>query len=117
MVHRHHVELVGAGRADGSQPAAVIFHGEVEVSVTYLEGRPDLLLIDELLRLRLAVGRRGCSVVLRHPCPRLLELLELLGVIDLFARTPASAREMGREAEGDEELRVEEVVQPGDPPA
>lgn len=98
-----------------SRSVVVVLDGEVEVSVMHLDQCPDLGLVDELLRLRLAAGRLDCSVVLHNPCPRLLELLELVGVVDLFAGTPGSAREPGRETEGGEELRSQEVVQPGDP--
>lgn len=89
--------------------------GAGEVAWTVVVGRmvgrrPDLALLDALARLQLAARRLGCSIRLRNPCPELCELLDLVG-------EPGSALEAGREAEGGEQLGVEEVVEPGDPPA
>jgi hypothetical protein len=69
---------------------------------------PDLALVDRLLRLRLAAGRRGWVLLLRDVPAALRELLVLVGVDELL--------EPRGQAELPEQLGVEEVVQPGDPP-
>lgn len=96
--------------------------GAGEVAWTVVVGRmvgrrPDLALLDALARLQLAARRLGCSIRLRNPCPELCELLDLVGLADLLVGEPGSALEAGREAEGGEQLGVEKVVEPGDPPA
>ena len=105
------------GEDDVSTLVVVVLDGDVEVIVTRTDRRPDLALVDELARLRLAGRRRGSSVRLRDPCPRLRELLELVGLADLVEEAPGSALEAGRQTEGDEQLGPEEVVERGDPSA
>lgn len=60
---------------------------EVElVTVRVPPERPfDLGLVDELARLQLAARRLGCSIKLRHACPELLELLEIVGLSDVVS--------------------------------
>jgi anti-anti-sigma regulatory factor len=83
-----------------------------EVIVGRLDARhPDLALVDALVRLQLIVRRRGWTVRLGEVSEELRELLELVGLADVLAL------EARREAEGGEQLGVEEVVQSGDPPA
>jgi hypothetical protein len=77
-------------------------------------GRPDLAVVDQLARLRLAAGRGGCSIQLRDPCVELTELLDLLGWGDRVAGT-GLALEAGGESERPEQVDVEEVVVPDDP--
>jgi hypothetical protein len=79
------------------------------VVVAVTGASPDLELVDLLARLQLAARRLGGSVVLRDPGDGLRELLVLAGLAEVLPL------EAGRQAEGGEELRVEEVVQPGDP--
>ncbi len=98
----------------------------VEVVIGHVDGqRPDLALVDRLARLQLAARRLGWAVRLRHPHDRrcrLTELLELVGLDGVMGRgldeTLADAAELLRDAqrepEGDEEIRAEEVVEPGD---
>jgi hypothetical protein len=69
----------------------------------------DLAVVDELARLQLDAGRRGCSIWLRHACPDLVELLRLVGLADVL--------QVGGQAEGGEQAGVEEVVVPDDPVA
>jgi hypothetical protein len=76
-------------------------------------GGPGLGDVAALARLHLEARRHGCTLVLLEPCPRLLELLDLTGL----AALAGSGGEPRRQAEGGEELGVEEVVQPRDPPA
>ena len=67
-------------------------------------GRPDLAAVDELARLQLAVRRAGCTLELRDACAELVALLALTGLgLEVFGQ-----------AEGGEERRVEEEVQPDD---
>jgi ABC-type transporter Mla MlaB component len=79
---------------------------------------PDVGYVDALARLQLGARRYGSRVRLVGPCPRLLELLALVGLEDLL---PADGRESGdlhREAEHREQpVDVEVGVDPGDPVA
>ena len=94
----------------------VIVDGGVEMVLARLDGQPpDLALLDALARLQLAARRCGRSIRLRDPCPELCGLLELVGLTDVIEAAPASGVEAVRQAEGGEELGVEEVVQRRDP--
>ena len=73
--------------------------------------RPDLALVEALARMQLGARRRGGRVRLRNVSDELRGLLELVGLADVLA---VEAR---REPELGEELGVDEVVQPGDPPS
>jgi anti-anti-sigma regulatory factor len=73
--------------------------------------RIDLAFVDTLLRRQLDARRRGCTLQLRNVPDELRGLLELLGLDEVLGLEPR------REAELGEELRVDEVVQPGDPVA
>ncbi len=103
---------------DRGQPRAevVLLRGDEEVASWALlcTGRPDLGLVDEVARLQLAARRLGCSIWLRHACPDLLQLLDLVGLRDEVGRPPL---QVVGEAEGGEEAGVEEVVVPDDPVA
>ena len=69
--------------------------------------QPDLGLVDALARLKLVARRLGCSMRVCDPSVELAELLDLVGLnLDL---------EVVGEAEGGEQVGVEEVVEPGDP--
>lgn len=94
----------------------LIVDGGVEVVLARLDGRPpDLALLDALARLQLAARRCGRSIRVRGPCPELCGLLDLVGLTDVIEAAPASGVEALGQAEGGEELGVEEVVQPHDP--
>jgi hypothetical protein len=69
----------------------------------------DLSVVDELARLQLEARRQGCSIWLRHACPDLAGLLELVGLADVL--------QVGGQPEELEEAGVEEVVVPDDPVA
>ena len=89
--------------------------------------RPDLGLVEEVARLQLAAHRMGCSIWLRHACPDLALLLDLVGLRSVVGPAPRSRGRSGPgrfrplqavgEAEGGEEAGVEEVVVPDDPVA
>jgi hypothetical protein len=96
----------------------VIVDGGFEMVLARLDGRPpDLALLDALARLQLAARRCGRSIRLRGPCPELCELLELVGLTDVIEAAPTSGGEAVGQADGGEQLGVEEVVQPRDPSA
>lgn len=79
----------------------------------------DLTLVDALARLQLAARRFGCSIRVHGTGADLGALLELVGLAEVLPskQQPTALRlELTGEAEGLEELRVEEVVEPGDPP-
>jgi hypothetical protein len=65
-------------------PLAIVVmdSGGVEVPVGAIDGalRPDLALVDDLLKFVLAAGRLGWAVRVREPHPHLRELIDLLGV-------------------------------------
>ena len=68
-------------------------------------------------RLVLAARRTGRGIELRHPCRELVDLLTLVGLGDLVAAGRGDLPlEAGGEAEGREQLGVEEAVEPGDQP-
>jgi anti-anti-sigma regulatory factor len=77
--------------------------------------RPDAVALDALARMQLTARRLGGGIRLRHASPALRDLLELTG---LSGVVPASGlrRDLGRQAEQSEQLRVEEAVDGGDPP-
>ena len=98
----------------------MLLRGGAEVASWALmcAGRPDLGLVDQVARLELAARRMGCSIWLRHACPELLALLDLVGLGDVV---PGPGRrpplQVVGEAEDLEEPGVEEVVMPDDPVA
>ena len=80
--------------------------GDELASWTLMGGQPaDLGLVDEVARWQLAARRLGCCIWLREADRHLLELLELVGL----------RVEVCRQAEGAEQVGVEEAVEPGDP--
>ena len=94
----------------------VLLRGDEEVARWALTwaGRPDLDLVEEVARLQLAAMRAGCRIWLRHPCPDLIGLLEVVGLRDVVGCRPLQV--VGK-AEDLEEVGVEEVVMPDDPVA
>jgi hypothetical protein len=94
----------------------VLVRGDIEVESWPL-AQPDLSAVDELARWQLAARRLGCSIRLRNACVELLELLDLLGLGEVVSGTAGLCGEAGGEAEGGEQVGVEEVVMPNDPAA
>jgi hypothetical protein len=79
--------------------------------VVVIRGAPvDLASVDLLARLQLAAGRLGWSLQLRDASDELRELLAFVGLDEVLTLEPR------REAEEREQLGIQEVVQPGDPP-
>ena len=98
----------------GDTPTTVVMvadDGSEEVVARVRGRKPDLALVDALVRMRLVARRRGCRLLLRDPSEELRELLALVGLAEVLGVEP------GRQAELGEQRGVEEVVQPGDPPA
>ena len=103
------------GPGDTSTVVLKVLEGSRFASIT-LERRPDLAMVNELALVKLAASRLGLTVRLSDPCPRLAELIDLVGLADLLGGPTGSAAEAGGEPEGGEELRIEEMVEAGDPP-
>lgn len=93
----------------------MLARGDAEVTSWSLtpSGRTGLELVDDLARLQLAALRLGCSIRVRNAGAALSELLDLVGLAELLT---GSVVEAGGQAEGREQLGVQEVVQPGDAP-
>ena len=106
-------------RALGEQLVRRLSEGDVaEVQLDVSNVRtPDVAYIDALARMQLVARRQGSSVRLIGPCPRLLELLILVGLEDLFPDVgDTSGVELHREPEHREQpVDVEVGVDPGDP--
>jgi hypothetical protein len=97
---------------DKATTIVVIIGGDSEIVVRCPNaGRADLSLIDALARLQLVAQRMGWSLRVRGPSAQLRALIDFVGLAGVLALEP------GGEAEVGEELGVEEVVDPRDPPA
>jgi hypothetical protein len=93
-------------------PVVVLVDDETGAGVARIEARVvDITLIGTLARIALMARRQGRRVRLLDAGPELRGLLELVGLADAVGVQPL------REPEGREDLRVDEVVQAGDPPA
>jgi hypothetical protein len=105
---------------DGWATIVVRAPGDIEVvswPVT-TGGRCELALVDALARLELAARRWGCAIRLRGAEDELLGLIDLVGLKAVLTGPPPSGGvERAGEAEGLEQLEVEEVVVADDPPA
>jgi len=93
----------------------VVASWPIHPSTSSPTGRLDLGAVEELARLQLGARRLGLSVELRDVCPRLRELLELVGLAGAWAGGGLPLQP-GGEAEGGEQLGVQEAVEPGDQP-
>ncbi|HEX6576989.1 MAG TPA: STAS domain-containing protein [Jiangellaceae bacterium] len=90
---------------------------EVLVDVSRVRS-PDIGYVDALARLQLGARRHGSRVRLVSPCPRLLELLALVGLDELLPADGGWSGDLHREAEqGEEPVDVEVGVDTGDPVA
>jgi hypothetical protein len=74
------------GPNDRSSTVVLIVDGDIEVAACVLDPAPDpdLDFVDALARLSLAMRRRGWAVRLRNPDRELCELLDLVGLADVF---------------------------------
>lgn len=90
---------------------------EVLVDVSRVRS-PDIGYVDALARLQLGARRYGSRVRLIGPCPRLLELLALVGLEEVLPADDGWSGDLHREAEhGEEPVDIEVGVDPGDPVA
>ena len=80
---------------------------------------PDAATVEALARLQLTARRLGCRIRLRGACPRLRDLLALVGLAEVVPLLPpASGVEPQRQAEQREPTGdVQEGVEPDDPPS
>ncbi|MGH8884715.1 MAG: hypothetical protein ACRDYX_05990 [Egibacteraceae bacterium] len=97
----------------------LLVRGGVEVASWPLMAgaRIDLSIIDELGRMQLAARRLGCAIRLRDACAELSELLDLVGLGEAVPCVAGLRLQPGSQAEGSEQVGVEEVVVPDDPVA
>ena len=94
-----------------NKDAVLIVNADTDEVLGYVDAsRPDLALVESLARVQLRARRRGERVRLRNVSDDLRGLLELVGLTDVLAVEPK------REPELREQVRVDEVMQPGDPP-
>jgi len=94
-----------------NKDAVLIVNADTDEVLGYVDAsRPDLALVESLARMQLRARRRGERVRLRNVSDDLRGLLELVGLTDVLAV------EAEREPELREQVRVDEVMQPGDPP-
>ena len=68
------------------------------------------MLVDLLARMHLATRRGGMGLRIRDASPGLIELIELCGLTCVLALEAVGQAELG------EQLWVDEVVKPADPP-
>jgi hypothetical protein len=104
------------GRSDPTTLTVTLTQGTEPIGVGRAASQQcDVALVDVLLRLSIAAKRLGWTVHVDGADDDLRELCAFLGLGELLAF--ASVLEPGRQPEGGEERGVEEVVDPGDPPA
>jgi hypothetical protein len=96
-------------RADDATTVMVVVDGDAVVARWRIDdpARPDLSTVETVARLHLAARRLGLQLRLEHPAAELGQLLDLVGLADLLLDTSG-------EAEGGEQLGIEEVVERGD---
>ena len=76
---------------------------------------PDAVTIDALAQLQLSARALGCRLWLMHACGKLQELIDLVGLNDVFPILAASGVEMIGQSEEWEQVRgVEEEADAGD---
>jgi len=84
---------------------------ETDEIIGHLDARrADLAVVEALARVQLSARRRGARIRLSNVSDQLRGLLELTGLGD------ALSVEAQRQPEFGEQLGIDEVVQPGDPP-
>lgn len=119
--------LTVSARSDTGTTVVMVVQDGSEVLVERLapDRAPDLTLVDALMRLQLAARRRGWQVGVRGATDELRGLLELVGLRgvllldgerDHAGRAGGAASERRGQPERREELGVDVVVQPADPP-
>jgi ABC-type transporter Mla MlaB component len=91
--------------------------GEVLVCDVGAVASPDAVTVDALARLQLTARRAGCSVLLLHAGPELLDLLDLMGLANVMSPCSDLSLESRGQAEQFKEPRgVEKEGDPGNAP-
>ena len=89
----------------------LIVDAETDEVLGHVDARtPDLALVEALARVQLKARRSGSQIRLTNVSERLRGLLDLVGLADVLCVEARGKPELG------EQLGVDEVVQPGDPP-
>jgi hypothetical protein len=89
----------------------LIVDAETDEVLGHVDARtPDLALVEALARVQLNARRRGARVRLTNVSEPLRGLLELVGLADVLCVEARRQSKLG------EQLGVNEVVQPGNPP-
>ncbi|MGH9213688.1 MAG: STAS domain-containing protein [Acidimicrobiales bacterium] len=78
---------------------------------------PDGVTLEALTRVALTVRRAGRQIRLRHASRRLQDLLSLVGLREVLPLEASGVELEGQAEEREHALRIEEVMEPGDPPA
>ena len=76
---------------------------------------PDATTLDALARMELTARRYGTTIHFENACPRLVDLLDLIGLGDALAAR-SSVVAVDRQPEEREQLGVDEEVHPRDAP-
>ena len=89
----------------------LIIDAETDEVLGHVDARkPDLAVIEALARVQLSARRRGSQIRLTNVSEGLRGLLDLVGLAEVLCVEAQRQPELG------EQLRVDEVMQPGDPP-
>jgi hypothetical protein len=93
------------------EPPILVVDDDTHEVVARLDGRRATVdLVDILARAQLAARRSGRRITIRNVGEDLRGLLELVGLAGVLAVEPRRQPELG------EQLRIEEVMEPGDRP-
>ena len=92
-------------------PAILLVDDDTLEVLARVDPRATIGVVETLARAQLAARRAGRRVTIRNVGDDLRALLELVGLAGVLALEPRWQPELG------EQLRVDEVVQPGDGPA
>jgi hypothetical protein len=92
-------------------PAILVVDDDTQEVLARVDAEVTVHVVEVLARAQLAARRAGRRATIRNVGDDLRALLELVGLADVLALEPRRQPELG------EQLRVDEVVQPGDRPA
>jgi hypothetical protein len=92
-------------------PAILVVDDDTREVLARVDPRATIGVVETLARAQLAARRAGRRVTIRNVGDELRGLLELVGLAGVLALEPRRQPELG------EQLRVDEVMEPGDRPA
>jgi anti-anti-sigma regulatory factor len=92
-------------------PAILVVDDDTLEVLARVDAQATVHVVEVLARAQLAARRAGRRVTIRNVSDELRALLELVGLAGVLAVEPRRQTELG------EQLRVDEVMQPGDRPA